>query len=303
MEITYDSIRPYLLEETMENSSMLCKFKIEDQVFDAKGFVRVDNKSGAARVTRMVKTTAIGRLRSMVLRTVRQAVGGGFAGTTASMVGNEMMRQQTEGVQFSRKDKEAAVVNAFESIAAEIYYDNDSNAWRVNRELSEFELLLRKSPIEKPYDKKVLARLLVEMARADGTIEAEEKEFFSSFLSEETGNLGQLMRAPAISFVECEEIGKDVQQNVFMITAAVALADDDFSIEEQDKLEEYAEMFEFSEDKRKDLLRLAQDYTIENIVKTKGAMTRDDLYALADRLGMDRNEAERTQIRLEKRMD
>ena len=68
------------------------------------------------------------------------------------------------------------------------------------------------------------------------------------------------------------------------------------------KLEEYAQMFDFSENKHDELLRYAQDYTIEAYIKSKGQMSRDDIYAFADQIGMDRGEAERAQIRMEKRM-
>ena len=131
---------------------------------------------------------------------------------------------------------------------------------------------------------------------------AEEKAFFDNFLNEETGKLADLMRAPDISIVECEEVSKEAKENVFMIVAAVALTDNEFAEEEQLKLEEYSQMFEFSEAKHEELLRYAQDYTIESWIRANGDMTRDEIYAFADKIGMDRGEAERTQIRIEKRL-
>jgi len=121
-------------------------------------------------------------------------------------------------------------------------------------------------------------------------------------LTDETGKLGELVRSPAISVVECEEVSKEGKENVFMIVAAVALTDNEFADEEKLKLEEYSQMFEFTDMKQEELLRYAQDYTIESWIRGNGKMSRDDVYAFADKIGMDRGEAERTQIRIEKRL-
>lgn len=301
MEVTYESIRPYILEETVDGSKVMCKFEIEGQTFESSTNIKTNSKDGKARVTRMVKNTALGRLRSTVLRVLRRAVGGGFAGTAVSMAGNEAMRQGTDGMKFSKKETEEAVVRAFERIMVDLAYEGGK--WRLAVEFSEFEKRIKRNPFTKAYDKKILARMLVEMARADGNIEAEEKAFFDDFLNEETGSLGELVRAPAISIVECEEITKDARENVFMIVAAVALTDNDFADEEKMKLEEYSQMMDFPEAKHEELLRYAQDYTIEAYIRANGEMTRDEIYAFADKIGMDRGEAERTQIRLEKRLN
>lgn len=301
MEITYESIKPYILEEKVDGSKVLCKFQVDNQVFDSFAHVKTGAKGGSDRVKKMVTNTALGRLRSSVLRVLRSAVGGGFAGTAVSMAGNEVIRQGTDGLKVSKKDKEAAVVKAFEKIAIELTLEGSK--WRLATEFSEFEKLIKRTPLTKAYDKKILARMLVEMARADGTIEAEEKAFFDDFLNSETGSLGELMRAPSISMVECEEVSEEARDNVFMIVAAVALTDNEFADEEQLKLDEYSQMFEFSVKKHEELLRHAQDYTIEAYVRANGQMTRDEIYAFADKIGMERGEAERTQIRLEKRLN
>ncbi|MFK7797352.1 MAG: TerB family tellurite resistance protein [Aureispira sp.] len=301
MEITYESIKHYVLEEKVQGSKVHCKFQIDNQVFESVGMIKLDTSDGKKRVTRMVKNTAIGRMRSSVLQILRRAVGGGFAGTVVSMTGNEVVRQTTDGIRHSKADKEQAIVRAFEKITTEITYEG--GRWRLATEFSEFEKLIRRQPLTKSYDKKILARMLVEMARADGTIEKSEKAFFDDFLTSETGSLRDLMRAPAISVVECEEVNQEARENVFMIVAAVALTDNEFADEEKQKLEEYSQMFDFRDDKYEELLRYAQDYTIEMYIRANGNMSRDEVYDFADKIGMDRGEAERTQIRLEKRLN
>lgn len=301
MKVTYESIKPYILEEKLDGGKMFCKFQIENQTFEATGSIKTVNKKGAARITNQVKNTAIGRMRTMVMSVLRRAVGGGFAATVTSMAGNEVIRQQTEGVRYNAKEKESGTIKAFESILSEITYEGGK--WRLAKEFSEFEKIIRRSPLTKSYDKKILARMLVEMAKADGSVSKEEKDFFNDFLNEDTGNLGSLMRAPSVSVVECEEISSDAKENVFMLTAAVALTDDEFSDEERLKLDDYAQMLGFGDHKKDQLLRFAQDYTIESAVKARGNMNRDEIYEFADKIGMERSEAERAAIRLEKRLN
>lgn len=301
MKVTYESIKPHILEERLDGGKMFCKFQIENQTFEAMGSIKTVNKKGAARITNQIKNTAIGRMRTMVMGVLRRAVGGGFAATVTSMAGNEVIRQQTEGVRYSAKEKESGTIKAFESILSEITYEGGK--WRLAKEFSEFEKIIRRSPLNKAYDKKILARMLVEMAKADGNVSKEEKDFFNEFLNDDTGNLGSLMRAPSVSVVECEEISSDAKENVFMLTAAVALTDDEFSDEERLKLDDYAQMLGFSDHKKDQLLRYAQDYTIESVVKARGNMNRDEIYEFADKIGMDRSEAERAAIKLEKRLN
>lgn len=300
MEITYASIRTYILEEKVEGTRVYCKFQVDNEVFESLGYIKSDARDGTARVTRVVKNTALGRIRSSVLRILRSAVGGGFGATVVSMAGNEAFRQGTDGMRHSKKEKEQAVVGAFEKITGELTYEGGK--WRLATEFSEFEKLIKRNPLTEAYDKKILARMLVEMARADGTIGKEEKDFFSNFLTAETGSMAELMRAPSISVVECEEVSKEARENVFMLVAAVALTDNEFAEEERLKLEEYGQMFDFPEQKYAELLRLAQDHTIEAYMRAKGRLSRDEVYAFADQIGMERGEAERAQIRVEKRL-
>ena len=78
-------------------------------------------------------------------------------------------------------------------------------------------------------------------------------------------------------------------------------ADHSLADEEKIKLDDFAEYFEFKDKDRDEYIRLAQDYTIENLIKDKGRLTREELYEFADNIGMDRGEAERAQIKVDKR--
>lgn len=303
MEITYDLIKPIILEEKLDGSTMHCKFKVEGEVFESKYSVKIDSKDTTNKIKGMVKLNLISRVRSTLMRVIRTAVGGGIAGNTASMVGNEVVRTQTSGANYSATDKQDAVVTAFERISFNFFFDQEAKAWKIARRLSEFEKRLKATPFTTPYDKKTLARLLLELAKADGQIAAEEKEFFQDFLDEDTGTFAELMRAATLSKVELEEVSREGKENVFMIACAVTLTDKSFDEAEKTKLFEVAGMMMIAEAKRNELLKIAQDYTIETAIKTSGVMSREEIYTFADKIGMDKAEAERAQIKYEKRQD
>ncbi len=111
------------------------------------------------------------------------------------------------------------------------------------------------------------------------------------------------MRAPTLSRVELEEVSKEAKENIFLIACAVTLTDRSFDESEKNKLFEVAGMMNIPDVKKNELLKIAQDYTIETAIQTGGMMSREDIYSFADKIGMDQSEAERAQVRFEKRKD
>lgn len=303
MEITYESIKHLLLEETVDGYMMNCKFKVEEEVYEATSSIRKDTKDTTQQIKGIVRSNLFSKLRTTISQVVRKVLGGGIQGNIGQQVTSSVVAKHTNAPSFSRKEREDAVVACFQKIAFNIYFDQEAGAWKVARKLSEFEKRLKQNPLEKAYDKKTLARMLIEIAKVDGSIEQEEKEFFQDFLSEETGTFAELMRTPQLSRVECEEVTKEVKENVFMVVCALAISDHDFDSKERNRLYEYAAMLGLKDDVRDNVLRMAQDYTIETVVNTEGEMERDDLYEFADAIGMDRGEAERAQVRFSKRLD
>ena len=100
-----------------------------------------------------------------------------------------------------------------------------------------------------------------------------------------------------------DEFSKEAKENVFMIACAVTFSDKSFDEKEKAKLYEVAANMNINDKKRDELLKLAQDYTIESAIESSGKMSREEIYTFADKIGMDRSEAERAQIKFEKRQD
>jgi len=286
MEITYKSIEHYIVSQEQVGSNLVCKFHIENKDFEVEAAIEATSKSNAVLVADIVKSS---RMRSILVGVLKKAVG------------NKSNKERKDGdsIQFSKRDKEAAVVAAFRSITSELVFVETTNKWRLATEFSEFERRIKQNSLTEHYDKKIMSRMLVEMARADGRIEEKERLFFDNFLNDETGRLSDLMRASYLSAADCEKVSHKAKAIIFMIVAAVALTDNHFDKVEQEKLNHFAKMFKFEQKVQDNLLSIAQDYTIEVAIKAQNKkLSKEELHAFADKIGMDRAAAEKTQIRL-----
>jgi hypothetical protein len=287
MELNYKTIQPYLQEKKQEGDRMICTFKFGHKKFESESIITSGDENGSDPGSKITKNAGMSRMRSILTRLVKKTV---VPKSDPSKNANEV---------FTNSEKEAAVVSAFENIMNEIIYDSNIKKWRVATGVSEFEKRIKKFPIVEIYDKKIMARMLVEMARADQRIEEQERLFFESFLTPDTGKLGDLMRSSFLTHSECEKLNKKARHTVFLIVAAVALTDNDFNIEEQEKLISFAKMLDFDDATKDKLLTIAQDYTLQIAIRTSNnKMTSESLYAFADKIGMKKEEADRTQKRL-----
>lgn len=289
MELTYKVIKNYLVEDEQREDKLWCKFQIEDKELVSEVAIHFDEALENA-LEQHINSLA-GRMRSRMLGVLRKAVGKKY--TESENSGAPTFEKA------SRKEREFAVVAAFQAIMNEIIYDETSEKWHLATDFSEFEQKIRRNPLTEAYDKRLMSRMLVEMARADGKIEEEERLFFNHFLNEQTGRLGDLMRAPYLREEDCQKVAPINRPTIFMIVAAVALTDNEFVASEQKKLKQFAAMFEFGAQQQEELLKVAQTYTIEAAVKVKKqALTDAKLFDLADKIGVSRTDAAEIKARV-----
>lgn len=281
IEITYKSIQPYLKEELQQGEIMYCRFVVEEQEFETE--VGIEKAVDSAGLGIMVKNPS--KMRSMLLRALNKGIRK-----------KRVLEEGVPQIYFSKKELEAAAVRAFESILDEIVYIETTEKWHLATQFSDFEVYIRQNPLKEKYDKKIMSRMLVEMARADGRIEQEERLFFSHFLNDEMGRLSDLISAPYLTNADCKKVTENGRLTIFIIVAAVALTDNELEIEEVEKLNRFAEIFELTAKKQKKLLQIAQDYTLETRLKVETKpLGLDKLHAFADQIGMDRGHAEHVQ--------
>ncbi|BDS09335.1 tellurite resistance TerB family protein [Aureispira anguillae] len=294
IELTYKSIKPYLVEKVQNGNKIHCTFSIEEQEFESE--VVIEKMQSSEKFGRMVKKPT--EMRSLLLRALTRRKKKNSKDSQAhSTITAE---DKAALVQFSTKEIEAAVVHAFEEITDEIVYIETTGNWHLATQFSAFEVYIRQHPLTVDYDKKIMSRMLVEMARIDGRIEEKERLFFEHFLNDKMGRLSDLMQAPFLTASDCEQVSQAARATIFLIVAAVALTDNSFDKKEQNKLQVFAEMFGLDLPKQKKLFQIAQDYTLEIAIKVKKRkMNREELYKFADQIGMDRTIAEQVQDQIE----
>jgi uncharacterized tellurite resistance protein B-like protein len=283
IELTYKNIQPYLKEELQRGETMCCKFLIEEQEFEAQ--VALEKGGNSKGLGTMVKNP--NRMRSMLLRALNKGIRK-----------KQVLEDDVPQVYFSKKELETGVIRAFESILDEIVYIETTSKWHLATQFSDFEVYIRQNPLKENYDKKIMSRMLVEVARADGRIEEEERLFFSHFLNDELGRLSDLISAPYLTKADCKKVSEGGRLTVFVIVAAVALTDNELEIEEVEKLNRFAEIFGLTTETQKELLGIAQDYTLEMMLKLETKpLSLEELHTFADKIAMDRAHAEKVQAK------
>lgn len=281
IELTYKTIQSYIVEEVQQGEIMYCKFLIEEQEFETEA--AIEGAGDSTGLGLMVKNP--NRMRSMLLRALNKGIRK-----------KQVLEKNAPKIYFSKKELEAAVVLAFESILDEIVYMETTGKWHLATQFSAFEVFIRQNPLKEHYDKKIMSRMLVEMARADGRIEEGERLFFSHFLNDEMGRLSDLITAPYLTEEDCRKVSEDGRLTIFVIVAAVALTDNKLEVEEQAKLNRFAEIFKLKAPKQQELFQIAQDYTLELLLKVETKpLDLEELHAFADKIAMDRVHAEQVQ--------
>lgn len=316
MNFTYDQIAPLILSEEVQGSRMKCVFGVGDVQLAAESGIKRDN-SMQSQIQKNVTRTVTNRARFGVARMVRSALGGGMLGRVGSQVVNTAGRSLTQDFTrgFSNKEKQAAVVAAFEKVADHFTYEAGTG-WQAkgsaamaattpqrsrptsttSPQLSAFEQLVAKNPITNAYDREVLGRMILEVANADGGVSNEEE----TFLAEMLPNYASYQSHPPLSPVECEEVSKNAKRTIYAIAWVLALVDLELSPLEEATLVEYGDWLGFNERTQQDITDMARAYLLEQHVSPDAP--NEDAITTGRLLGMSNDNALRAFIQYKRRM-
>lgn len=302
---TYAQIEPLIYSAEPEGSTMYCEFALPDSadIFSAKATIR-RNSSATSAVTNTVKRSLVNEARRAASRLLSGVFGGGFLGRTARSTFNSAAsstaRDMTSGP--SKSDKEAAIVEAFNQVAKHFSFNNGTWALAGSKpaapEATPFEAQLKNHPVASTFEKNVLARLLAHVAYADGALTDEEADFFNSSIPAEIGTVSQLAAAEDVSKVEASEIAVGTRETIFMLAWVISLIDMDPAESEMQMLANYAEKFSFGSSQAETIANMAKIHVLGMYIDKD--TPREELFELADKLGVNRDDAERAKIRLVK---
>ena len=322
-EITYESIKPLIAKEELQGSTMRCTFKcpVSDFSVDASGQCRQERSVAgqvAAGAARSAKASLMWSLRGAVAGAVGRLLGSGIAG----QVGRQAAYSATQGmtrsamssqVSYSEAQKQAAVVEAFKQVSSSFMWDARNSRWISTKAggeaVTDFARQLESAPITQRYDAGVLARMLTEIANADGQIGEEEKSFLAGFVPPEAGSVDDLLKKSPLSKVELEECALgNARETMLMLAWALALTDEDLADEERARLAAHADGLGIAPARAGELKKHAQVFVVDKAIEAAyaggeaDAEARKEITDLAARIGLAPEEAERAEVRYRKRL-
>lgn len=303
---TYEMIEPLIVGTEVEGRNIYAEFALpgSDEIFESKSTVRHANTTGnkiKRRATMVVRNQA----RRGATRVVRGALGGGILGRSGAMIFNTAAREVKPGEGPTKSEIEAGIVAAFERVADNFEFDEVSGEWHKASAppppapKSPFEEQVTTNPIVDPHDKNVFARVMAELAYADGTVTKEEAEFFKEIIPPDEPSLDQLAKADPVSRIEAMEVTQGVKGTIYMFAWVIAAIDLDIDPVEEELLMEYADVFEIQDTRREELVRMAKYFVLEQNIDPD--IQRDELFSLAAKIKLGNDDAERCRIAYKRR--
>ncbi len=313
-EVSYESIEGLIESAEQDGTVMRCVFRcpVSDTRIETTAGIQSGRGLGAV-AKKAAKRGLLYRLRWGVRSAVRSALGYGIAGRIAGDVASEMTSSAGSRVEhsYSEDEKKAAVLAAFQGVQGQFAHD-PKRGWMAAAAagdvLTDFAVQLQRAPVQQKYDKGLLARMLVEVAGADGRLAGDEKAFLQEFIPPELGSVEELAERPPLSKAELAEAGRGpVRETMLMIAWGLACIDRELAAAEAQRLAELAEGLEIPAARAEELKRYAQRYVIDQGLEEAypdgkpDEAGRAEVMRFAEQIGLPAEEAERVEIRYRKR--
>lgn len=317
--ITIDTIQPLIANEKVDHRTIHFAFgcPVSGKTFPATA--QVNSTNAKSQMIGRAKRTAFHSIRGPLSSAIRKAFGynnvfGRLIGDVASAATYSAATATTQGSNFhiTKEQRNDAAVTAFTTIASQFTWDEGRNSWVAAETLKEitsrFELQLKQHPLSANYDREIAARMLVEVAKADGTIGREERVQLGQFLDPALGTVEELAARPPLNDAELGETSGDgPRQTMLMLAWALALADDEFATEEESRLQAFSQGLGLDANCAAQARHDAEGYIIEQAIARNHAIGRDgeperaEIVALGERLGITRATVEAIDARYRKR--
>lgn len=314
-EVNYESIQSLIESAVQDGASMKVTFKCPASGATVESSASIQKGKGVADIAKAsAQKNMMYSLRRGVLGMVRSVLGGGMFGRMGQDVARSMLSEADKKAKtlYSEDEKNGAVVSAFEAISSQWVHDAKNNRWVLAKAagelLSEFDKKLQAAPIKEKYDRAVLARMLVEIANADGNVAEEEKSFLAGFVTPDLGTVDDLLAKPALSAAELGEVSQGaVREVMVMLDWAVAFTDEELAEEETAKIQSHAAGLGIDAAKCDALKGVSQSYLFEQALSRIysggqiDAAKKNEVMSFGKNIGMDESAAERAEIRYRKR--
>ncbi|MCA9514602.1 MAG: TerB family tellurite resistance protein [Myxococcales bacterium] len=288
MELTYDLIAPLVAQEDVSGRTVSVIFQCPVSGRQVRSSAQVVEDRGKA-IGKEMKRSLWRNLRWSMMSTMRSMFGYGLAGHVGAAVADTALSSQDyRHYQPSEAEVKQATVDAFVNVQQQFAWDASGQRFvsaQVFRELqTEFATLVQSQPLDKPWDKNILARMLAEVAAADGHVEDSERDFFHGIMGGEGPSLDELVRKPRLTAAELEETSPEVRKVMLLVTTAVAMSDEEYSVAEREHLTRLCQGLGLQSADLAKAEQLAADYLVDQALE---AAYGDGQLDSAERLKVD----------------
>jgi hypothetical protein len=309
----YETIQPLIAHAEQQGSSMRVVFRCPVSGYETEASAGLRQASSmGSRMSGTIKRSLMWSVRSVIAGAVRSAFGYGIVGSVLAGASREAVQAGEEKLRYSEEDQREAVERAFQSVSDRFLWDAEQGRYIAAQAGGEvitgFMRQLVDAPATTKYDRLVSARMLAEIASADGQLGQDEHMFLSGFITPDLGTVDELWRAPRLSTAELAETSEGpVRDTMLMLAWAVAWTDERLAAEEEARLREYAAALSVPATRQTEIQDHVRTYLLDQALGRAYAGGRRDAAAHAEamefarRLGLDATTAERTDIRFRKR--
>lgn len=299
-EFSYEAIKPLIVEEKQVGREMECLFRAPGSKRSVRAVADLSRGTSTREaITGMAKDGLQMQLKYSVRMALIQFLGNSpiVAGTAMRMT-DKITDDAAKPHQFSATEKQNAVVEAFRSVANQFHYDLRTRQWQEANSLPPLVKGLRDRPVSTGYDREVLGRMMVEVARSEGSISMEEQEFLEAHLDWQT--IEEYRLHPALSEAELAATSPEVRENLFTLAVAAVLSDHFSSDKEKTLLVHFAKGLQLNQEQVQGCVRNAKFFTLEAAIPYIGAYP-ESVQQLAAKIKMAPAEAEQFLIDYKKR--
>lgn len=309
-QVTYELVEP-LVGETQSSSGTL---QVVFQCPVSGQQVRAQGKpaGGKSGVGSEVKRSMWRNLKWSMSSAVRRMFGYSIAGQIGGGIADAALRSSgSTGMELNKAQTKEAIVDAFLSVSSQFAWDATNDRFvsaQVFKELqTEFQVAMQAASITKDWDRHTLARMLTEIAAADGTIDESERGFFHSFTGGAGPTLDELLSKPALTKAELDEVTADLRPVMLMLAMGLAMGDQSFDKREHERLSFFAQSFGIGNEQYNGYVAMAKEYIVDQAIEhayadgTVDAKEREQVNALAQKLGVGQERVDRLDVRCRKR--
>jgi len=313
---THDNIAPLIADLSSSGRSVRVVFRCPVSGDQVNASHAVSGKPAASsQLMNTAKRSMMYSLQRTLSTTIRDVFGYNMVGRMASDVARSAVQTAAQGTSrntLSAAEQRDAALEAFKTVSSRFVWDNSRGHWISTKAatelLSPFERQLGAHPVSHGYDRTVLARMLVEVARADGRLSNEESSWLTDFIAPDLGSVRDLAARPPLTGPELGETSAGgPRQTMLMVAWTLALTDEHFDEQERTILQHFAKGLQLNTSQAKAARAAAQGYILDQILErmfTWGghdATAREQLMSLASRLGMSPQEAQVAEARYQRR--